>query len=304
MNTVIVGQGAIGLLCYHRLYQLSENKNNTGTISLWPSKPTKQSYYTFCEMNENPQEFPITIANKNDLRCARVIVVCVKSYQVSEALKDIHHLIADDAIIILSHNGLGTREEVHQLLKPSQRLLALLLTQGAKKVADYHVQHTGMGASDLGIIYGNLSSIEQGKIFDYFQQGLKQLNWQDNIEQAQWRKLAINCVINPLTSIENIENGKVNQQKYQETIRSVIQEVVKIAAKEGVSLTELSLLNLVSKVAQSTSGNTSSMRADRLAKRYTEIEYINGYIHRLGKKHQLATPKNTQLWLAVKALKH
>ena len=46
------------------------------------------------------------------------------------------------------------------------------------------------------------------------------------------------------------------------------------------------------------------MRADRLAKRYTEIEYINGYIHRLGKKHQLATPKNTQLWLAVKALKH
>jgi len=303
MNTVIVGQGAIGLLCYHRFFQLSENKLNAGSVSLWPSKPTNQNYYTFGEMNDPPQEFPITIASKNDLRCARVIVVCVKSYQVADALKAIHHLIADDAIIILSHNGLGTREEIFQLLKPTQRLLALLLTQGAKKRANYHVQHTGMGDSDLGIICGELNSIEQKQLFEYFQQGLKQLYWQVNIEQAQWRKLAINCVINPLTSIENIENGKINQPKYQETIKSVIEEVVKVAAKEGVSLTELSLLNLVTKVAQNTSRNTSSMRADRLAKRHTEIEYINGYIHRLGEKHQLATPKNTQLWLAVKALK-
>ena len=44
------------------------------------------------------------------------------------------------------------------------------------------------------------------------------------------------------------------------------------------------------------------MRADVRNKRRTEIEYINGYIHRLGEKHKLTTAMNTQLWLAVKAL--
>jgi len=302
MDTVIVGQGAIGLLCYHKLSQLKVNNPDDKSISLWPSKATRHSHYTFSEINESEKEFPLVIADEQALSRAQVIVICVKSYQVVSALKTIHSFIANDAIIIVTHNGLGTLEEVAHLLKPSQCLLALLLTQGAKKRADYHIEHTGIGNSDFGIIWGQLNSVAQEQVVDYFKRGLKQVNWQENIQLAQWKKLAINCVINPLSAVENIENGQVNQEVYQETTRDIIKEIVEVASKEGVNLTENSLLSLVKKVAQSTSKNTSSMRADILAMRRTEIDYINGYVHRLGKKHQLATPTNTQLWLAVKAL--
>jgi 2-dehydropantoate 2-reductase len=180
--------------------------------------------------------------------------------------------------------------------------LALLLTQGAKKVAPYHIKHTGMGHSDLGIIYGTLHSIKQKQLLELLNKSLKQLSWQENIQQAQWKKLAINCVINPISALNDIENGEVNQKAYQRMTEDIISEVVAVATKEGEILSEILLRQLIHNVAKSTNKNTSSMRADVLNKRRTEIEYINGYIHRLGEKHQLTTAINTQLWLAVKAL--
>jgi 2-dehydropantoate 2-reductase len=303
MHTVIVGQGAIGLLCYHRLCLANSIKTNH-SVSLWPSKTTALSHFSFKEMNAQTEDFPLTIANKAELACAQVIIICVKSYQVKTTLQSIYSLIADNALIILTHNGLGTFEEISDLLKPSQCLLTLLLTQGARKVADYHVEHTGMGNSDIGLIYGQLSLSKQECLVDYLQKGLNQVYWQENIQQAQWRKLAINCVINPLTALENVPNGEINQSIYQEKIKQLISEVTQVANKEGVTLSENSLLSLVNNVAKSTAKNTSSMRADILAKRRSEIDYINGYIHRLGEKHKLATPSNTQLWLDIKALEN
>lgn len=302
MKTVIVGQGAIGLLCYHRFSQFTENKQANKLVSLLPSTAPSFTDYYFSEMNEEAHKFPLNIANNQALTHAHIIILCVKSYQVTTALKAIHHLLKDNAIIILAHNGLGTFEEISPLLKPSQCLLALLLTQGAKKVADYHVEHTGIGNSDLGIVWGELDAKNKKQLLNYFQHSLKQINWQEDIQQAQWKKLAINCVINPISALENINNGEINIQVYQDKIKSIISEVVAIANKEGVVLTEHLLLNLVRNVAEGTAKNTSSMRADVLNKRRTEIDYINGYIDRLAKKHQLTTTVNSQLWLAVKTL--
>jgi len=41
------------------------------------------------------------------------------------------------------------------------------------------------------------------------------------------------------------------------------------------------------------------MRCDVLAQKQTEINYINGYVHKLGLKHGITTAENTQLWQAV-----
>jgi 2-dehydropantoate 2-reductase len=302
MYTVIVGQGAIGLLCYHRLSQSKNDNKVNKLISLLPSTKTSVRQYCFSEMNGEAKNFPLTFADNQTLSSAQLIILCVKSYQVTDALKAIHSLIADDAIIIVTHNGLGTFEEISYLIKPSQSLFALLLTQGAKKTADYHIEHTGKGESNLGLIWGEPENEKKITLLKLLTQSLKQVSFQENIQQAQWEKLAINCVINPLSALENINNGKINLPTYQETIREIIKEVVILGAREDVELDESLLLNLVMKVAERTKQNTSSMRADIMNKRRTEIDYINGYIHRLGEKHQLATPMNTKLWLAVKVL--
>lgn len=140
MNTVIIGQGAIGLLVYHRLSRVNYKNKSHHIVSLLPSTIKASSHYTFHEINALGESFPLVIADEDDLINAQVIIVCVKSYQVAKALQSIIHLISKNAVIIFTHNGLGTFEEIQYLLQPSQCLLALLLTQGAKKNNPYHVR--------------------------------------------------------------------------------------------------------------------------------------------------------------------
>ena len=63
-----------------------------------------------------------------------------------------------------------------------------------------------------------------------------------------------------------------------------------------------SLRQSIEQVARATAGNTSSMRADVLAGRPTEIDYINGYLSALGQQLGIATPVNQMLTEQVKHL--
>jgi 2-dehydropantoate 2-reductase len=300
-NTVIVGQGAIGLLCYHYLSQLAPK-----TTTLLPSnrlKLTEQKFnYQFSTLNTKTTQHTLAIASQKHLKQAQLILICVKSYQVKNAFDQIASYLADDAIIILSHNGLGTVEQITHQIKPNQKLLALLLTHGAKKTDDKHVIHTGKGGGNLGLLCGTLPKHMKNQCTKQLTNALGDIHWQENIKQAQWQKLAINAVINPMTALNNIDNGDIRLDKFSLNIKQVLQEVVAVAAKEKVILDIQILESLVLNVAKKTAQNTSSMRADILAKRKTEIDYINGYIKQLGEKHNLATVHNGALWQAIKNL--
>ena len=63
-----------------------------------------------------------------------------------------------------------------------------------------------------------------------------------------------------------------------------------------------SLRQRIERVARSTAGNTSSMRADVLLGRRTEIDFINGYLTRLGKDLGIKTPVNQMLTERVQQL--
>jgi 2-dehydropantoate 2-reductase len=123
---------------------------------------------------------------------------------------------------------------------------------------------------------------------------------EDNIAYKQWLKLAINCVINPITAWYDIDNGLVNEAKFTDKIEKLLVEIVAVAKTQGVVLDKDELESTVQKVALTTAKNCSSMRCDILAKRKTEIDYINGYIHQIGQKNALATPENTKMWQAIK----
>ena len=106
-------------------------------------------------------------------------------------------------------------------------------------------------------------------------------------------------MINPITAVNNIENGEVNKAEFSDQINLLLTEIINVSKAESINLVLKDLEVIVRKVAQATAKNSSSMRSDILAGRSTEIDYINGYIHRLAKKHNVATPENTRLWQQV-----
>jgi len=296
---VIIGQGAMGLLFYHHLQQTNNR------VSLLDSKLSSElnaEYSYTAYQGTEVKAYSLLYAQTNNIKQADIIILCVKSYQIVAAIKSIAQLIKQTCLVVLAHNGMGTLNKSAKLLPDKQRILAILTTHASLRNSPLDISHTGLGHSNIGLLAGVMTTTEINELTVLLNHAMPTFSFESNIKSKQWLKLAVNCVINPITALNNIENGQVNLAEFTEIKATLIDEIIAIAQAENILFTKQQLTETIQNVAQSTSKNSSSMRCDILAKRQTEIDYINGYIHRLGIKHCIATPVNTQVWQSVKAM--
>lgn len=302
-NIVVVGQGAMGLLWYHHLSKASNCSNTNITLLASNQYEIKNANYHFTAyLQARAASYPLSYSQAADIAAADVILLCLKSYHIADAVKQLVSQIKPECSLILAHNGMGTFDTVASLLPSEQNILAMLTTHGCLRSAPLTITHTGLGQSDIGMLAGKLSAAKQLQLRNLLNDALPEVSFHESIINKQWLKLAINCVINPITAVNNIDNGKVNDPQFTVQINALLTEIVAVAQAENIELSFNDLLEMVAKVAQATAQNCSSMRSDVLAARPTEVDYINGYIHRLGQKNNIATPENTQVWQQVKAL--
>ncbi|CCO28294.1 2-dehydropantoate 2-reductase [Rhizoctonia solani AG-1 IB] len=147
-----------------------------------------------------------------------------------------------------------------------------------------------------------------------------------SLQERLQRKLVTNSVVNPLTALMGCRNGSLVGNQYAFKIgREVCREAEKVfraqtledengpPAKDS-SFTDQDLANVnlplqltVSsleaefvRVARLTSVNFSSMLQDIRGGRETEINYMNGYLSRMGRKYGIQTPVNDMLRTLVK----
>ncbi|MCJ8320823.1 MAG: 2-dehydropantoate 2-reductase [Colwellia sp.] len=326
MNVVIVGQGAIGLLFYHFI---NKNKLTKDSLTLRPSflvslsVKNNKTFYQFTDINGEMSKQPITYADNNAVKNADIILFTVKSYQVKQAIADIEHLIPSQATVILCHNGMGTVDELPSSFISSQPMLTMLTTHGCLKPSPLNIIHTGLGQVDFGLTV-NKSTLDNSSEINTLEltkkltqnfapdlthqmaQQLTQLlspaKFHKNITEKQWLKLAINCVINPLTALHDMNNSGVLEEKFTKQCQNILQEVVLVAKTQHIELELATLIDTVKKVAKATGNNSSSMRCDVTANKKTEVDYINGYVHQIGQKFNIATPINSQLWKSITLL--
>lgn len=286
MNITILGPGAIGSLwaCY-----LSKAGHR---VSLWQRQPSNIQPLT---LSEQLYSFPSN--DLNELEQCDLLLVTVKAWQVKDALQPLLKNLHTDTIIMLIHNGMGAYEELEHQLTAFPVLLSTT-TQAAFKPNKEHVKHTGHGTTVVGA--ANLLGQQCQFITDVLNHALPKVEWLDEIQTALWKKLAINCAINPLTAIHQCSNGSLAEQKYQSTIKKVCQEVHHVMHHAGVAWPLEELEATVHAVIQSTAKNYSSMHQDIHYQRKTEIDYITGYLLNKAQQFQLETPTNYELFQQIK----
>ncbi|EJT99975.1 hypothetical protein DACRYDRAFT_23507 [Dacryopinax primogenitus] len=148
---------------------------------------------------------------------------------------------------------------------------------------------------------------------------LKDLNphWESmpNMHLKLLRKLCVNCCVNPLTAIMNVTNGELlGSTEAYSILRAICKEasaVFRAHSESGDSylpatlamahLTSPKLEEETMRVIGHTSRNFSSMQQDiKNGKIPTEIEYMNGYLCRLGQQYDVPTPANNMMRQMVK----
>jgi len=298
-NWVVIGQGAIGLLWYSHLYNNSKT-NDVYLLKYGNNRPHPSIKLTHC--NDDSEDIPHQEVTVNNLITAENILICVKCYQLNQVIKNISPYLKKGVNIILCHNGMGALNDLAQTRLNEHKVFTLLTTHGSLKLSPTNIKHTGLGHSELGMFHGSIEDAEKAVLIKQLDSALPSTAWSENIKEKQWLKLVINCVINPITAIYDIENGEIANGQFKSLINDILSEVVEVARCEDINLDVNSLKNNVLQVVDNTAKNSSSMRCDVQEKRKTEIDHINGYIQKLGLLYQIKTPNNDKLVAQIQAL--
>lgn len=289
MNIVILGPGAIGRLWAYQLHKAGHQ------VALWGTQPAGE----YCLIQD--ELAPITLAYNQPatLEHADLLLVCVKAWQVETALLPLLDKLDPQTILLFIHNGMGALDTLTERLSDHPLLMATT-THGALKQGAHHVMHTGQGTTQLGAV--NAQGERCDFLVDVLNHALPHVLWTDNIRYALWHKLAINCVINPLTAIENCRNGQLANANYQPLLNQLINELVGVMQAEQVPIEPQQLTESIDRVIEATSQNYSSMQQDIAQQRPTEIDFITGYVIKKAAQHGLTVPLNQHLYQQIHSL--
>jgi 2-dehydropantoate 2-reductase len=121
---------------------------------------------------------------------------------------------------------------------------------------------------------------------------------------AQWTKLIFNAATNPVGALTLLHHGAAS--RYEPTgdlFDDLIAEGEAVAKKLGIEL-HGDPRELVQKGANAPGKHRASMLQDVLAKRQTEIDFMNGAIVNRGEEAGVPTPLNKAMWQLIKGLEH
>lgn len=299
---VIVGTGAIGSILGARLIQQKQNvhfvvranaNNEKGSGSLHLSVTGHTNFSALVSSH--------TASSLAAIPANAVWVFAVKAWQLKVALKAYSSALAQAKHIIISHNGLGAAETEIASLGTS-KVIDWVTTHGGWRRSPQHTEHSGQGQSWLGF---RCSVQAQGHPaptwWPIFARALAPTDWQADIALRRWHKLAINCAINPIAALANSSNGALREPQYADQIQQVCKEVAAVMSAElSEQINASELFAQVQQVIQATANNINSMLQDIRAGRPTEVEYLNGFVHKKGRQHNVPTPVNTMLWQAIR----
>ncbi|KAK5084502.1 2-dehydropantoate 2-reductase (Ketopantoate reductase) (KPA reductase) (KPR) [Lithohypha guttulata] len=128
--------------------------------------------------------------------------------------------------------------------------------------------------------------------------------------QLQLEKLVANSILNPLTALLDVENGAMLNNPALRRVRRLLLAEISIVIRslpelEGIPNAQLRfspnrLENFYKAICRKTAKNSSSMREDLRHAKYTEIDYINGYIVKRGEELGIKCVLNYMVMQLVK----
>ena len=231
-----------------------------------------------------------------------LVLVTTKAGDTCQAIAGVVDRLPTKSPIMLFQNGLGSQQAVADRW-PGRPLLAASTTEGANRPEPDLLVHAGTGDTWVGPMTEPARACIDEAVTRLKASGLA-IHPERNILSRLWQKLVINAGINPYTALLNCPNGEISGSAlYQQTIDDLCRELSELMRASGQGeQTPEALRHRIETVARNTARNTSSMRADVLKGRTTEIDFINGYLVQLGINLGVRTPVNQMLTERVQQL--
>ena len=217
-----------------------------------------------------------------------VWIVFMKQMQLADMLQRCKHLFKNHQIVFSAMNGWGHFEKLQQYF-PDDRIYggtALIATvlNGPGDV-DF-IGKAGVGTMNMCALNEQVSEVELAMRDDFKAAGLNPTITED-FKGTCMAKVVFNSVINTLCTMYQIQMGQfISYPGAMDMARQLINEAYDVCDRAGIRMVntrqqELEAIDYVSRVACPL--HYPSMYQDMSRGRETEVDYINGYIAKLGR---------------------
>jgi|SRR5581483_3686137 len=301
MRICVIGCGAVGSLFAAHLAK-------AGEAEVWAYDVWKEHVQVIQQTGlrlSGAADFTVRLNASSDARelprCDYGIVA-TKAIHTKAAIAQVAHVFGENSAVCSVQNGVGNEEIIADHVR--------FVIRGTTFPAGHPIAPGNIGfdiKGDTWIGPFEPTQTPMQKVEELAgmmtRSGMNTIAMKD-ARGAQWTKLIFNAATNPVGALTLLHHGAAARfGATGQLFNDLIEEGETVAKKIGIEL-HGDPRALVKKGADAPGKHRASMLQDVLAKRQTEVDFMNGAIVEWGKKMGVGTPLNQAMWELIKGLEH
>jgi 2-dehydropantoate 2-reductase len=296
-NVVLIGMGAIGTVYGNLLHQ------HYGSDFAVIAGGTRGEKLKNDGVTINKSTFyPRVISPKGESFTADLIIICVKNYQLDEAIGDISSFVNADTVILPLLNGVTARERILSTFPDNTVFYGLSIYIDAVRTSE-GVRNTVNGMIQFGNAENTIPTPDVITVKDFLAAAGIEVQACPDMIRAVWKKWMLNVGGNQVSAVTGAPYGKlVGIETNRILFHEAMMEVVALAEASQIDLTQKDVSEFESMMETFSPQGKTSMLQDIEAKRKTEADYFAGTVVEFGKKLNVPTPVNHVLHCIIKSM--
>ncbi len=292
----LCGLGALGGV-YGSLLQAGK----PGSVRVIASRE-RSARYSRPEITVNGKPFPFTfIAPDQPGPPADLILIAVKHQQLPQAIADIRNFVGEHTIILSLLNGIESEEAVGQVCGRDKLLLSFVVGTDPFREG-LNVRYSFLGWLVFGENRNPTHSPRVAALKQLFDLCQIPNRVPEDMVRELWWKFMLNVGVNQLSAVLRAGYGQFLISPAREALREACLEVVRIAEKAGVNLTEADIDKFYTIFEKLDPQGRTSMLQDVEAQRPTEVDIFAGTVIKLGRQYGVPTPINKDLYQKIRQI--
>ena len=290
MKIVVLGAGAVGLTIAAKLSRVADvhavararHADAVRERGLFLTGIWGEGTYRFSCSEDLPPAW----------RAADYFIITAKSTDTEAVCRQFADAIRGQEVVSLQ-NGIGNEEVIGRF---TDRVIGAMIITGFEWRGDAAV-HVSVEAAPMRL--GRFpSGTDEAvvRLASLFSEAGIRAEATGAIRSDLWSKTLYNCALNPLGAIMNVPYGALADPHAWAVVTRIVREAYLVVEAEGIALPRatpeayLEYLRIVQLPA--TAAHHSSMLQDLARGQKTEIEFMNGAVAALARRHGLDAPYN------------
>jgi 2-dehydropantoate 2-reductase len=291
----IIGAGAVGGL-YARLIADSIGKDNVYIIA--DEKRTKRYIENGIKINGEIYDFNYVADTTKGINLD-LIIFATKFTQLRTAVNSAVNFVGENTILISAINGIISEDVLAEKFGYDNIVYAVAMGMDSTKFGN-EINYTQTGVLAIGDRYDNKNSENLKAVTEFFERTDFPFDLPESIQKRMWGKFMMNVGLNQVCAVYDLPYGGVQcDGEAREKMIAAMKEVQILSKYEGVNLTDEDFKYWLDFNDSLTPDSMPSMRQDVISKRKTEVELFSGAVIEMGKKHNIPTPVNDELFKKI-----